>query len=163
MPCPSCKNPVAGNARVCPNCGHRFTHPFVMFLAALFVLALLGAIAQTMMEGSRTKASSSASSSTTPDWVDNDADLVISRCGKPDHEMNTAFDHPQPTLPSRFLTYKRAHLKFAYLAAGDSLGEAPPYKWKFVGIIDTRTNKALKAGELEQVLRSRLPCSIAPR
>ena len=44
MACPSCKNPVAGNARVCPNCGHRFTHPFVMVLAGLFVCFLVAMI-----------------------------------------------------------------------------------------------------------------------
>lgn len=46
MDCPSCRTPVAGNARVCPKCGHRFTHPFVMVLAGLFALFLVAMIVQ---------------------------------------------------------------------------------------------------------------------
>jgi hypothetical protein len=68
MACPSCSTPVASNARVCPKCGHRFTHPFVMIVAALFVLLLIGAITQGGMEKSR----SAAAPSKTPQQIEDD-------------------------------------------------------------------------------------------
>jgi len=38
-----CGNQVASNARFCPHCGKRFTHPFVRALAGLSVLFIGGA------------------------------------------------------------------------------------------------------------------------
>lgn len=40
---------VAGNARVCPNCGKRFTHPFVKVLAVICgVVMIVGFISTTV-------------------------------------------------------------------------------------------------------------------
>ncbi len=39
-----CGNECAGNAKICPKCGHRFTHILTKFIAVVFGLGLLGAI-----------------------------------------------------------------------------------------------------------------------
>ena len=43
----SCGNHVAGNARFCPRCGKRFTHPFTMIFACVLGIGMLGAIIAT--------------------------------------------------------------------------------------------------------------------
>lgn len=42
--CPSCKGNVAGNARVCPHCGHRFWTMLAKVFFWLLVVPLLVAI-----------------------------------------------------------------------------------------------------------------------
>lgn len=39
-----CGKQVSENARVCPHCGNRFTHPTVIALAVLFVVAMTASI-----------------------------------------------------------------------------------------------------------------------
>jgi len=94
------------------------------------------------------------------DAVGNDAELLISRCGRPDKDWATDYDDPRPPIPSRFISYNKAHLKFAYIpGAGSKAGDPPPYEWKLVGIVDTRTGKAVTAENLKATLEKRLPCS----
>jgi len=97
-----------------------------------------------------------------PPSVTNDAELLIQRCGKPDKDDSTENDNPRPPIPSRLIDYKKARLRFAYLPGGDThVGDPPPYKWKFFGVVDLKTNKAVTAGQLESVLSKRLPCFLA--
>ena len=94
-----------------------------------------------------------------PASITNDAELLIYRCGKPDTDYSGENEVPRPLIPPRLITYKKAHLRFAYIPGGDSkVGDPPPYKWKVVGVVDTKTEKAIKAGNLETTLRARLPC-----
>jgi len=89
--------------------------------------------------------------------VHNDADLLVYRCGKPDRVLDSSQDVPRPPIPSRILTYRKAHLRFAYVPSGP-VGQPPPYHWKLMGVIDTRTNEAIGDSELQTVLNERLPC-----
>jgi hypothetical protein len=94
-----------------------------------------------------------------PQLVSDDAELLISRCGKPDVDDSTAYDKPRPPIPSRFITYKKAHLMVVYLPGGGTkLNDPPPYKWKLLGLKDTRTGEAIAAADLGRTLRQRLPC-----
>lgn len=95
-----------------------------------------------------------------PASVTNDSELLIYRCGKPDKVLDTSWDNPRPPIPSRLLTYRKAHLKIAYLPSG-AIGEPPPYHWKFMGLIDTRNNSAVSADRLKSTLQQRLPCMLS--
>jgi hypothetical protein len=95
-----------------------------------------------------------------PAWVTNDAELLVYRCGPPDKVLDTSEDDPRPPIPSRILTYRKAHLKIAYIPTGQ-MGEPPLYHWKLMGLIDTRTNTAVRADELQSTLQRRLPCMLS--
>jgi hypothetical protein len=91
--------------------------------------------------------------------VGNDAELLLSRCGVADKDWSTQYDDPRPPIVTRFITYNKAHLKFAYIPGGGSkVYDPPPYTWKMIGIIDTRTNKAITAEHLKSTLKKRLAC-----
>jgi hypothetical protein len=94
-----------------------------------------------------------------PAWVTNDADLLLYRCGQPDKVLDTSEDDPRPLIPSRILTYRKAHLKIAYVPS-DPADQPPPYHWKLMGLIDPRTNHAIDASELRSTLEKRLPCML---
>jgi len=93
-----------------------------------------------------------------PGWVTNDAELLFYRCGQPDRDESSANEKPRPLIPTRWLEYKRAHLKFAYIPASVKMGDPPPYKWDLIGVIDTSTNTAVSAERFSDILRKRLPC-----
>ena len=94
-----------------------------------------------------------------PAWVHDDADLLVYRCGQPDRVLDTSEDDPRPLIPSRILTYRKAHLKIAYVPS-DPADQPPPYHWKLMGLIDTRANHAIEASELRSTLEKRLPCML---
>ena len=104
-------------------------------------------------------ASSDSQNHAVPASVTNDAELMIYRCGKPDVDDETTFDDPRPPIPTRMLTYRKAHLRIAYFANAP-LGDPPPYKWKVVGMVDTRNDKAISKALMESTLQQRLPCSL---
>jgi len=111
--------------------------------------------------GTDEHSASLSNTSLVPPSVTNDAELLLFRCGAADIDDSTEDDNPRPPIPTRMITYKKAHLRFAYVPGGDSrVGDPPPYKWKFVGIVDTQIEKAVTAKTLESVLRNRLPCDL---
>jgi len=86
-----CGNPVANNARVCPNCGHRFTHPFVKFLAWFFGISFaIGIISsgssnsksfETGFQDNSAKMNVASNASTTQEGVQDQAQLVFATLG----------------------------------------------------------------------------------
>jgi hypothetical protein len=87
-----CGQILATNARACPHCGNRFTHPFVSILAWFFAISIgLGLIgllllsSQMLTTVTNPMPSSIAVSriNTGPD----EAAWVIKNCGKPDREF----------------------------------------------------------------------------
>jgi hypothetical protein len=96
---------------------------------------------------------------TVPAWVQNDADLLVYRCGQPDRDSDTSEDDPRPLIPSRILTYRNAHLDIMYIPH-DPVGQPPPYHWKFMGLADTRTHQAIDPSQLRPTLARRLPCML---
>jgi hypothetical protein len=100
-----CGRMVASNARVCPQCGNRFTHPFVMVLA----WAIGGVIGLSLMIA---VISSSENQPVKPTPVtavpiakptQDEAVFVIQHCGKPDRDFIEKA--PAPTI--RHVVYKR--------------------------------------------------------
>jgi hypothetical protein len=94
-----------------------------------------------------------------PSWVNNDADLLLYRCGASDIVLDTSNDDPRPLIPSRLVTYRKAHLKFFYVPH-DPVNQPPPYHWKLMGMSDTRTNKVIAPNEMQSILQQRLPCML---
>ncbi|MGH7869583.1 MAG: hypothetical protein ACREP9_18625, partial [Candidatus Dormibacteraceae bacterium] len=83
--------------------------------------------------------------------------VLISKCGKPDVDDSTQFDKPRPPIVTRWLVYKKYHVKTLFVARGN-FGEAPPYSgWNLIGITDSRTNKPLPPSLWDR----RLPCATA--
>jgi hypothetical protein len=97
---------------------------------------------------------------TLPALLSNDPNILVNRCGKPDEILDTSFDDPRPPIPSRILTYRRAHLRIAYVSA-DPIGQPPPYHWKLIGIVDTRTNRAVHSNDFVSTFKRQLPCMLA--
>jgi hypothetical protein len=157
-----CGQMVASNARFCPHCGNRFTHPFTKLIAWFFGIVIVMAFIGAIVGGSGSTPAASNTDSVgraVSASVTSDAELLIYRCGKPDKDDSTAYDNPRPPIPSRLITYRKAHLMFAYIPGGGAnLGDPPPYKWEFVGVKDTRTNKPITAAQMKATLSSRLPC-----
>lgn len=96
---------------------------------------------------------------TLPASVTNDSELLVDRCGNPDTVLDTSDDDPRPPIPTRILTYRKAHLKIAF-TSNAPIGDPPPYQWKLFGLIDTRNNKAVTTNDLQSMLRQRLPCML---
>lgn len=83
-------------------------------------------------------------------------DVLIHHCGRPDNVSESQWYQPGVTIPSRTLTYSKAHLSITYVSAGQS----DPPKWHFSGMVDTETNRALDSSDLNSVLGKRLPCAV---
>jgi hypothetical protein len=92
-----------------------------------------------------------------PSSVTNDAELLVYRCGEPDQVLDTSYDDPRPLIVSRIVTYKKAHLRIMYVPH-DPVDQPPPYHWKLMGFVDTRTKKGIDPDEWQYVLQQRLPC-----
>jgi hypothetical protein len=86
-----------------------------------------------------------------------DAEVLINRCGRPDRDLDTGGFMPAPIIPSRMVTYAKAHLRIAYIAA-DPKGAPPPWHWKLMGLVDTRSNHAIDFSQMQSTLQQRLPC-----
>lgn len=65
-----CGHQVASNARLCPHCGQRFTHPFVLALAVIFgvfiFMAVLGGVISAFMLQHHPAATAAASTAVDP-------------------------------------------------------------------------------------------------
>jgi len=92
-----CGQMIASNARVCPHCGNRFTHPFVKGLAWLMGITVV-LFWITLIVGSRHPSTQTTSGATPPDAVANPIDIpikstkdeaafVIKQCGRPDRDF----------------------------------------------------------------------------
>ena len=85
--------------------------------------------------------------------IRNDIDVLLDRCGRPDRITKIGGFEPGPLVPQRIMTYKRAHLRLAYVDA-DPVGHAPPFDWMLSTAFDTRTNRPLDLNTVQE----RLPC-----
>lgn len=89
------------------------------------------------------------------------ADDLLARCGRPDRDFDTGGFEPAPIIPERVLTYRKAHLKIAYIA-DDPRGLDPPYhyRWTLMGLVDTQTNRVIELSAFRSTLQTRLHCTL---
>jgi hypothetical protein len=112
-----CGQMVASNARVCPHCGNRFTHPFVMALAWLIgaMVSLTIIIAILSSSESHTDKTSSTQLPPVVKPTQDEATFVIQHCGKPDRE----FMEKAPATTIRHLVYKRFNTELFFFRGAD--------------------------------------------
>lgn len=179
LPCPAvafcrqCGAEIADDSAFCARCGcstslrsstpkkttNTSTNVKVLLWLLVILLALIVFNAATNPSGGL--GTSSSGSVVPPSSLGrDDAELLISRCGNPDVDDSTAYDNPRPPIPTRMVTYKKAHLRFAYIPRDSQPGKPPPYRWKMLGIVDTRNESAVTAATLKATLTKRLPCSL---
>ena len=80
---------------------------------------------------------------------------LTARFGKPDQMDSTEYDKPRPPMVSKWLIYKKEHIK-VFLSANAQLGAPPPYaSWILIGYIDTTNNTVLSNTEGERRLSAR--------
>jgi hypothetical protein len=154
--CPNCGMAVGAGGQFCRKCGKPLVAAAVpgekssmgRKLGIATVIAL-GFLALLAIIGSETKPSGSSST------IANDADLIISRCGKPDVDDSSAYDNPRPPIPIRFVEYKAQRVRFSFLPGGGTRpSDPPPYHWKLLGLQDTVTDQPLDAS----LATRRMPC-----
>ncbi len=85
-----------------------------------------------------------------------DASQLICKYGKPDIDDSTAYDKPRPPIVTRMMTYKKEHVRAAYVPDGVTMGDPPPYKkWKLFGFQDPKSNAVLSADETSRRMSGR--------
>lgn len=94
-----------------------------------------------------------------PVLAHDDADSLVASCGRPDRDRDTGGFEPAPLIPERVLTYGKAHLNIAYVDA-DPKGQDPPYHWTLMGLVDTRTKRAIDLSAFQSTVEQRLHCML---
>jgi hypothetical protein len=89
-----------------------------------------------------------------------DAELILSRCGKPSRDESTAYEQPRPPVPSRVIEYADQKLRFLLVPAeGVNLDGPPPYPWQLIGVTDVKgPDEKGRAVELPEA-KERMPCA----
>lgn len=151
-PCKDCGQQISSDAKVCPHCGKKRASQ----LGWVGLLAIIAAVFWLAHNGNETKIGSQTDSlgRAVPAGVRDDADLLISRCGKPDIDYSSANEHPRPPIPTRWLTYKKQRVKAVFAPLDQQVGALPPYHWKLFGLADPKTGRPI---ELDDAVRS-MPC-----
>jgi hypothetical protein len=88
------------------------------------------------------------------------AELILSRCGKPTRDASTAHEQPRPPVPSRVIEYADQKLRFLLAPAeGIKLDDPPPYPWQLIGVMDMESpDEKGRAVELPEA-KARMPCA----
>ena len=97
----------------------RKTHPFVALLAVFFGIGIIGIFISAYISGT-TPNSQNRDSLGRPlaASVTNDAELLLSRCGRPDSDISTENDTPRPPIPTRLIEYRRQRVKVVFVPGG---------------------------------------------
>jgi hypothetical protein len=98
--------------------------------------------------------SPSATSRTSLNGPRDDYDATVGRFGPPDEDDSTDRDVPRPPIPTRWITYKKEHVRFIFVPDG-KLGDPPPYRWKLLGSTDPRTQRPISPSLAVQRLSTR--------
>src|SRR5215470_4492745 len=149
MFCTACGKEISASDAFCNSCGHSLQassptnyrvvnkpngwslNKIVIVIFSIAILAAIVRVATVSNEGSGTSPQNSTTPTdsvgrTIPSSVTNDAELLIYRCGTPDTDESAENDVPRPPIPPRMLTYKKAHLRFAYIPSDSKIGDPPP-------------------------------------
>lgn len=140
---------------------HRAGGWFVVLGVLVFGFVVLQMTAGSVLPGEQSASSvlESRGAVSAPASAVHDADWLIARCGRPDHDGDIGGFQPAPIVPARMLTYRKAHLKIAYIA-DDPRGQDPPYHyhWTLMGLIDTRTDRVIDLKAFQRTVQDRLHC-----
>lgn len=160
--CPFCAEEIQDEAIVCKHCGRDLKAGVTQVqlvapkkktsVAAWGCLTILVLLALVWLVGSLTGPNSREPTGSTPAELrlpargDPPSDL-IARFGAPDMDDSTERDVPRPPMVTRFLTWKKANVRAAYIADAQ-MGEPPPYKgWRLIGFTDAESVAAITSAE----------------
>jgi len=157
--CPKCKQPFPPSEKRCPSCGaSRSLVPGYIFIGVL--LAGIGWCGTKSCDNA--SAPSSVATRAPVVTTEDDLSMLVSKLGKPDVDDTTAMDNPRPPIVTRWLIYKREHLRANYIPEGVTVDDPPPYaRWKFIAFTDSKTNQPLTGPALKKRL-DRLSLKPAP-
>ena len=98
---------------VCPHCGNRFTHPFVMFLAWMIGISFVVGVIASFQDHPATSQPSlkPVAASIQQQPKKDEAAFVIQHCGRPDRE----FLEQAPGTPIRHLVYRRYNTELFFM------------------------------------------------
>jgi len=89
-----------------------------------------------------------------------DAQIILSQCGKPSKDSSTAYDKPRPPMVTRIIEYRQQKLRYLFIPRNGKVGDPPPYQWKLVGITDMGARDPSKARVVDvSEAQSRMPCA----
>ena len=88
------------------------------------------------------------------------AELILSRCGKPSRDASTAYEQPRPPVPTRVIEYSDQKLRFLLAPAeGVNLDDPLPYPWQLIGVTDMASpDEKGRVVELPEA-KERMPCA----
>lgn len=97
--CKECGKEISTDAKVCPHCGKRVGMSTLSGCLLIVVAVILGLIILNKILDTGNESTNNQTPVLQPK---DDADLLLSRCGKPDVDDSTAYDNPRPPIPTRF-------------------------------------------------------------
>ncbi len=135
-PCKECGQQVSSDANSCPQCGKRQgasrrSRYLIVLVLFLFITLLINWMAK------EDRQSTSLVSTPAGSVADNDAELLIARCGQPSSDISSEHENPRPLIPSRIIEYRKQRLRFTFVPGGNTRpSDSPPNQWKLVGITE---------------------------
>ena len=165
-PCKECGQQISSDAKVCPHCGKKIKAGvgrgcLFSVLGFMVLIILIMVFASTDSQNNAVSpAVTDSKGRPVPAGVTNDAELLIARCGQPTSDDSTANDNPRPPIPTRIIEYKKQKLRFMFIPGGGAtVGDAPPYKWKLMGVTDMKAADPSQARvvSVSEAAR-RMPC-----
>jgi hypothetical protein len=115
----------------------------------LIILAAIGTYLTSTM------APSPGSQASAPSAPKDDLDVFKSRYGQPDVEDSTENESPRPPIVTKWIIYKKEHVRATYVPGNGHVGDPPPYTWKLIGFQDPRDNSALRPAEVVNRMKAR--------
>jgi len=149
----------ASNARVCPHCGNRFTHPFVKASAWLIgILLSLGLILAVMTSSKDHTVTTNPTPVPLPatQLTQDEAFFVIQHCGRPDRE----FMEKASGTTIRHLVYRKFNTELFFYRGVDrpkwSLGNAfVPNRDEDITMEEANRRMPCAKGQLHSLLESK--------
>ncbi len=129
----------------------------IAIVAALILAGVFYSLDTKTPKPTTTQASSAvASTAEQPAPPSDDYGSIVAKFGRPDADDSTAYDVPRPVIPSRWITYRKEHVRFLFVPDA-KVGQPPPYRWKLIGATDPRNRKPVPISEANVRLASRRP------
>jgi hypothetical protein len=164
--CPDCGTEVSDQAAACPKCGRPLRAPAPIppqqatapkkktsratwGCLILIILAVIGTYLTSKV------APSGGFQASAPSAPKDDLDVFKARYGQPDVEDSTENESPRPPIVTRWIIYKKEHVRATYVPGNGHVGDPPPYTWKLIGFQDPRDNSVIRPAEVVNRMKAR--------
>jgi hypothetical protein len=133
---------------------------FLLIFAALGVLGII--LFLLIVVGSPSNPSDNATTTIPPGIVADRSSAyghgdqfaaIVAKYGRPDIDDSTEYNAPRPPMVTRWIEYKRSHVKIMFYP-DCRVGDPPPYSaWRVIGYINTQLDASISAEEATQLLQ----------